>query len=123
MTSANYAEAIGIGKQRFAQRQVIVYAHMESLLHLQAVSRERDIITLRRLYDNIKSNGRSLKSLSGPHTRMNNAQLQCSNTAIIIVAGSLNFLNPARAYSLFWWLKDFFVEMKRPNFTLSRANE
>ena len=63
ITSANYTEAIDILKQRFAQKQVIVSAHMESLLNLQAVSRERDIKALRKLYDNIESNVRSLKTL------------------------------------------------------------
>ena len=63
ITSANYTEAIDILKQRFAQKQVIVNAHMESLLNLQAVSRERDIKALRKLYDNIESNVRSLKTL------------------------------------------------------------
>ncbi len=63
ITSANYDEAEKILKERFAQRQVIVNAHMESLLNLQKVSSEKYVKTLRKLFDNIESNVRSLKRL------------------------------------------------------------
>ena len=63
LTGANYKEAIDILTQRFAQKQVIVNAHMEALLNLPRVSSERDIRELRKLFDSLEINIRSLKSL------------------------------------------------------------
>lgn len=63
LTSANYEEAIDILKNRFAQKQVIINAHMEALLNLQSASTEKDIKTLRKLFDSIEINVRSLKCL------------------------------------------------------------
>ena len=63
LTGANYKEAIDILTQRFAQKQVIVNAHMEALLNLPRVSSERDIRELRKLFDSLEINVRSLKSL------------------------------------------------------------
>ncbi len=62
-TNANYNEAIEILKDRFARKQVIINSHMESLLNLTQVSNEQDIKNLRKLYDNIETHVRSLKSL------------------------------------------------------------
>eukprot|EP00795_Rhopilema_esculentum_P006856 gene6856-12454_t len=62
-TSLNYSEAIAILKDRFANKQIIINSHMESLLNLNQVSNERDIKNLRKLHDNIETNVRSLKTL------------------------------------------------------------
>ena len=61
MTNSNYEEAIDILKKRFSQKQIIINAHMEALLSLQKVSSETDIRSLRKLYDVIEINVRSLK--------------------------------------------------------------
>ena len=63
MTNSNYEEAVDILKKRFSQKQIIINAHMEALLSLQRVSSERDIRSLRKLYDAIEVNVRSLKTL------------------------------------------------------------
>eukprot|EP00795_Rhopilema_esculentum_P015985 gene15985-7317_t len=44
-TNANYSEAVELLQNRFAQRQLIINAHMEVLLNLKQVSSERDLDT------------------------------------------------------------------------------
>ena len=61
ITGENYPEAIEILENRFAQRQVITNAHMETLLNIPSVISERDIKSLRKLYEDVESNVRSLK--------------------------------------------------------------
>ena len=63
LLSANYQEAIEILKKRFGNRQMIISRHMEVLLNLTAVSGEHDLKGLRRLYDEVEANVRSLKAL------------------------------------------------------------
>ena len=63
MTGANYKNTIEILRDRFAQRNINVNSHMEALLNLQKVFSEKDVKALRKLYDHIKINVRSLKSL------------------------------------------------------------
>ena len=63
MTGANYENAIEILRERFAQRNIIVNSHMKALLNLQKAFSEKDVKALRKLYDNIEINVRSLKSL------------------------------------------------------------
>lgn len=62
-TGPNYPEAIEILENRFAQKQVIINAHMESLLNIPSIISERDIKSLRKVYDDVESNVRSLKTL------------------------------------------------------------
>ena len=68
-SNANYFEAIDLLKNRFAQKQIIINAHMESLQNLKQVSSERDVKALRKLYDSIETNVRSLKSLGVDFTQ------------------------------------------------------
>ncbi len=63
LTSANYSEAIDFLKARFAQKQVIINAHVEALLKINQAPMIKDIKSLRKLYDEIETNIRSLKSL------------------------------------------------------------
>ena len=63
LSSANYSEAIEILKKRFGNRQMIVSRHMEVLLGLTAVSVEHDLKGLRRLFNEVEANVRSLKAL------------------------------------------------------------
>ena len=63
LSSANYGEAIEILRKRFGNKQVIVSRHMEILLNLTAVPGEHDLKGLRRLYNDVEANVRSLKAL------------------------------------------------------------
>ena len=63
LSSANYIEAIEILKKQFGNKQMIVSKHMEILLNLTAVSGEHDLRGLRRLYNEVETNVRSLKAL------------------------------------------------------------
>ena len=56
LTVTNYEEAVSTLKQRFGNTQHIINEHMNSLLHLTAVSSHHDIKGLRHLYDSIESN-------------------------------------------------------------------
>lgn len=63
LSEANYNEAIEILHRRFGSKERIVARHMEVLLGLEGVSSEHKLIPLRRLYDKVEANVRSLKSL------------------------------------------------------------
>ena len=63
LSSANYGEAVEILKKRFGNRQMIISRHMEILLNLSAVSGERNVRSLRQLYNEVEANVRSLKAL------------------------------------------------------------
>ena len=63
LSAANYCEAVDILKRRFGNRQIIVSRHMETLLNLTAVSGDHDLKGLRRLYNEVEANVRSLKAL------------------------------------------------------------
>ena len=62
-SSANYQEAIDILKKHFGDRQIIISRHMDTLLNLTAVTLEHDLRGLRRLYNDVEANVRSLKVL------------------------------------------------------------
>ena len=63
LTDANYQEAISILEKRFGNKQQIVAKHMDTLIHVEAVTSPHNVKGLRRLHDTIESNVRSLKSL------------------------------------------------------------
>ena len=64
LSSANYTEAVDILKKRFGNKQLIVSKHnMESLLSVETVASDESLKALRRLYDSVESNIRSLKAL------------------------------------------------------------
>ena len=62
-TQANYKEALEILKQRYGNKQVIVNNHMDALIKLPQVADMNNSRNLRKLYDEIETNLRSLKSL------------------------------------------------------------
>ncbi len=62
-TDANYENAVTILKDRFAQKQIIVNAHIEALMNLRSITNEKDVKGLRKLIDEIDTNIRSLKTL------------------------------------------------------------
>ena len=63
LTSANYEEAICVLKKRFGNKQLIVNRHMDLLLNLDPVTSQHDLKGLRKLYDVVESNVRSLRAL------------------------------------------------------------
>ena len=63
LSSANYQQAIEIIRKRFGNKQVIISKHMDTLMNMDAISSDRNLRDLRRLYDNTESHVRSLRSL------------------------------------------------------------
>ena len=60
---ANYKEALQILTARYGNKQVIVNSHMDALIKLPKINKAGDTKNIRKLYDEIESNIRSLKSL------------------------------------------------------------
>lgn len=63
LTSDNYNEAVAILERRFGNRQRIIDKHMDLLLNVEAVSSQHNVGSLRRLYDRVEANVRSLDAL------------------------------------------------------------
>ena len=66
LTAANYSEAIDTLKKRFGNKQQIISRHMDTLLELESVTSSNNTKALRRLYDQLEFQVRSLKSLEVP---------------------------------------------------------
>ena len=60
LTAANYNEAMAM---RFGNKQKIIDRHMDAMVSVGFVSSCEDVKGLRRLFDHVSSNIRSLKSL------------------------------------------------------------
>ena len=63
LNSENYKEAIQILRDRFGNEQVLISAHMESLLRINKIKSRDNIKGLRMLYNHVESCVRNLKSL------------------------------------------------------------
>jgi signal-transduction protein with cAMP-binding, CBS, and nucleotidyltransferase domain len=63
LNSENYQEAIEILKGRFGNEQILISAHMESLLRISKIASRDNIKELRMLYNHVESCVRNLKSL------------------------------------------------------------
>ena len=63
LTNDKYTKALELLEYRYGNRQAIITAHTKNLLKLRRVESNLDIISLRRLYDNIQGQVRSLQSL------------------------------------------------------------
>ena len=63
LTAANYDKAIAILKKRFGNKQQFISKHMDILLSAEAVMSASNLKGVRKLYDLVESNIRSLKSL------------------------------------------------------------
>ena len=63
LTATNYQCAIDLLKKRFEKESAIQRTHVNDLIHLPAVFRERDTQRLRKLYDSCEAHNRALKSL------------------------------------------------------------
>ena len=63
LTSANYKGALEILQNRFAQKQVIINAHMDTLLNLEPARSMGNIKAVRKVVDSVETNVRGLKAL------------------------------------------------------------
>ena len=63
LTDKNYPQALEVLRRRYSNKQRIISAHMNELLNMKRVERDRDLQRLHRLYDDIESHVRSLRSL------------------------------------------------------------
>ena len=65
LSSANYFEAIELLKQRYGNPQMLISAYMKRFVKLQlhVIKNNNDVFGLRKLYDQVESSARNLKSL------------------------------------------------------------
>ena len=63
LTSSNYDEALKLLRDRYANKQVLIFSHIDQLLNLPTVTSSTDTSRLRDLYDQIEKNVRCLKNL------------------------------------------------------------
>ena len=63
LTDKNYPQALEVLRRRYGNKQRIISAHMKELLNMKKVERGKDLQGLRRLYDDIESHVRSLRSI------------------------------------------------------------
>ena len=63
LNSENYKEAIQLLPDRFGNKQVLISAHMESLLKINKIKSRENIKGLRMLYNHVESCVRNLRSL------------------------------------------------------------
>ncbi|XP_071044577.1 uncharacterized protein [Parasteatoda tepidariorum] len=63
LTSENYVKAVEILEKRFGRKELITDYHMNCLLNLTPVRNSFDVISLRKLYDQLEVNIRGLESL------------------------------------------------------------
>ena len=63
LSSGNYEAAVNILKDRYANPQVIISAHMDALVKLASVKNSNNVVVLRKMYDQVESSIRNLKSL------------------------------------------------------------
>ena len=62
-TDAKYTIAVKLLKERFAQKQIVVNAHIEALTNLQTLHSGKDVKGRRNLVDKIDTNVRRLETL------------------------------------------------------------
>lgn len=62
LTEENYKMAIDLLQERFAQKQIIINAHMDAMLKLNRVSMMADIKKIRQIYDQVEIHVRGLQA-------------------------------------------------------------
>lgn len=62
LTDENYKTAIDLLQERFAQKQIIINAHMDAMLKLNSVSTMADIKKIRQIYDQVEIHVRGLQA-------------------------------------------------------------
>ena len=63
LTNSNYNVALNLLKERYDNKQLLISYHMKSLLSLERVTNLKNIDSLRRVYDNLEIQIRSLENL------------------------------------------------------------
>ena len=63
LTSENYHQAIEMLEERYANQQILISAHMQKFVSLPSVKNQHDAAGLRKLFDQVESSVRNLKSL------------------------------------------------------------
>jgi hypothetical protein len=63
LTEANYMSAVELLKKRFDKKSAVQRAHVNELIQLSPVFKERDTRGLRNLYDSCEAHNRALKAL------------------------------------------------------------
>ena len=63
LTNDNYIKALELLEDRYGNKQAIITAHMKNLLKLRRVESNLNVISLRRLYDDVQAHVRSPKKL------------------------------------------------------------
>ena len=63
MTVPNYKQAIHTLKERYANPQMLISSHMESSVKLPSIKNANNVVGLRKIYDQVESSVRNLKSL------------------------------------------------------------
>ena len=61
LTNVNYTRALDHLEHRYGNKQAFTTDHTKNLLKLQCVESNLDVISLRRLYDNVQEQVRSLQ--------------------------------------------------------------
>jgi len=64
VTASNYEKVIDILKQRYGREDLLVNVHLNKLLNITPLKHSSDIKMLRKIYDDIQINIRSLESLN-----------------------------------------------------------
>ena len=63
LTSENYHQAIEMLHERYANSQILISVHMQKFVLLPSVKNRQDVAGLRKLFDQVESSVRNLKSL------------------------------------------------------------
>ena len=63
LNSENYQQAVAILKERYGNEQVLISAHMESMLRIKKIKSKENVRGLRTLYNHIENCVRNLKAL------------------------------------------------------------
>ena len=63
LSSANYFEAIELLKQSYGNPQMLINAYMKRFVQLTVIKNNNDVFELRKLYNQVESSVRNLKSL------------------------------------------------------------
>ena len=62
--SANYLHVIDLSQERYGNSQVLISAYMQRFVTFPNIKSDKDIRSLRRLYDEVKTSVRNLETLN-----------------------------------------------------------
>ena len=82
LNSENYKEAVNVLKERFGNKQTLVFSYMDRFLQLPVVKNSNDVINLRKLYDKIEISVRNSDSLDVKKETYGNLLISVVNAAL-----------------------------------------